>query len=53
MTTRKWSAELARKQTDDIGRPKVPGNLDHEASDGKEVCVALPLLWHSGVGPLS
>lgn len=52
MTTRKWSAELARKQTD-IGRPKVPGNLDHEASDGKEVCVALPLLWHSGVGPLS
>lgn len=52
MTIRKWFAELAPKQIN-AGRPKIPGNLDHEDSDGKEVCVTLPLLWHSGVGPIS
>lgn len=47
MPTRKWSAELAPEVSYwrhvNAGKPKMPDNLDHEASDGKEV-------WHSHFG---
>lgn len=49
----KIPTELAPKQRQaNTGKPKMTGDLDHEASDGKGVCVALPSRWHSGVGPL-
>lgn len=32
------------------GKSKMPGNLDHDASTEEEAWLALPPLWHSGVG---
>lgn len=39
----KIPTELAPKQRQaNAGKPKITGDLDHEASDGEGVCVALP-----------
>lgn len=59
MPTRNGSVELLPKQRQATGgvprqgKPKMPGNLGHGASDGEEACMALPPLWRSGVGSLS
>lgn len=58
MPTRNGSVELLPKQRQATGgvpmqgKPKMPGNLGHGASDGEEACMALPPLWRSGVGSL-